>query len=238
VNDKASVLAELARVLATQSSRLPLAHRLCMSATFVLGAEGGAITLAYTAEDRVTLCTTDERAERLEDLQDVLGQGPGPTAYSTGRQTRAVLGTGGDERWPEFDRVATATLGRMDIRAIPMRPHASVLGVLTCHLPESTDRTFDEATAQFLADAVAVALLQDPDAFVTDSAGPWSSRAQIHQATGMVVAQLRVSTGDALALLRAHAFAADTSLQQVAASVLRRELDFRAPTDPDGSAQP
>ena len=73
MNDKASVLAELARVLSTQSSRLPLAHRLCMSTTSVLGAEGGAITLAYTAEDRVTLCTTDERAERLEDLQDVLG---------------------------------------------------------------------------------------------------------------------------------------------------------------------
>ena len=238
MNDKASVLAELARVLSTQSSRLPLAHRLCMSATSVLGAEGGAITVAYTAEDRVTLCTTDERAERLEDLQDVLGQGPGPTAYRTGQQTRAALGSGGDERWPEFDRVATATLGRMDVRAIPMRPHSSVLGVLTCHLQESADLTFDEATAQFLADAVAVALLQDPAAFATDSTGPWSSRAQIHQATGMVVAQLRVSTSDALALLRAHAFAADASLQQVAASVLRRDLDFRAPTDPDGSVNP
>ena len=238
MNDKASVLAELARVLSTQSPRLPLAHRLCMSATSVLGAEGGAITVAYTAEDRVTLCTTDERAERLEALQDVLGQGPGPTAYRTGQQTRAALGSGGDERWPEFDRVATATLGRMDVRAIPMRPHSSVLGVLTCHLQESADLTFDEAPAQFLADAVAVALLQDPAAFATDSTGPWSSRAQIHQATGMVVAQLRVSTSDALALLRAHAFAADASLQQVAASVLRRDLDFRAPTDPDGSVNP
>jgi hypothetical protein len=232
VNDKASVLAELAHLLSEQTPDLPLAHRLCLSASAVLGAEGGAITLAYTSVERVTLCATDERAARLEDLQDVLGQGPGPTAYDTGRQMRAALGAAGDERWPEFDRIATATLGPMDVRAIPMRPHLAVLGVLTCHLPEITGATFDEAAAQFLAVAIAVALLQDPGAYSTESSGPWSSRAQIHQATGMVVAQLRVGTSDALALLRAHAYAHGVSLEAVAASVVRRELDFRSPFDP------
>ena len=236
MNDKASVLAELAHVLAEQAPELSLAHRLCVSASAVLGAEGGAITVAYTSEDRVTLCATDEPAERLEDLQDVLAQGPGPTAYLTGRQTQAVLGSGGDERWPEFDRIASATFGRMDVRAIPMRPHVAVLGVLTFHLPVSAGSAFDESAAQFLADAVAVALLQDPAAYATDTSGPWSSRAQIHQATGMVVAQLGVRTADALALLRAHAFAHDVSLERVAAAVVRRDLDFRSPTNPDGSS--
>jgi len=238
MNDKASVLAELARVLSEQAPGLSLAHRLCLSATAVLGAEGGAITLAYTSEDRVTLCATDSRAERLEDLQDVLGQGPGPTAYLTGRQTRAALGATGaagsvtavDERWPEFDRVAATTLGRMEVHAIPMRPQATVLGVFTCHLEPGATAAFDESVAQFLADAVAVALLQDPGAFLTSSSGPWSSRARIHQATGMVVAQLRVLPSDALALLRAHAFADDVSLDEVAASVVHRTLVFRPPT--------
>jgi hypothetical protein len=236
VNDKASVLAELAHVLSEQAPELSLAHRLCVSASAVLGAEGGAITVAYTSEDRVTLCATDEPAERLEDLQDVLAQGPGPTAYLSGRQIRAALGTGGDERWPEFDRIASATFGRMDVRAIPMRPHVTVLGVLTCHLPETAERPFDESAAQFLADAVAVALLQDPAAYATHTGGPWASRAQIHQATGMVVAQLGIRSADALALLRAHAFAHDVSLERVAVSVIRRELDFRSPTNPDGSS--
>lgn len=235
MNDKASVLAELAHVLSEQAPELSLAHRLCVSASAVLGAEGGAITVAYTSEDRVTLCATDEPAERLEDLQDVLAQGPGPTAYLTGRQTQAALGTGGDERWPEFDRIASEAFGRMDVRAIPMRPHLAVLGVLTCHLPENAGRTFNESAAQFLADAVAVALLQDPAAYTMDPEGPWASRAKIHQATGMVVAQLGLRTADALALLRAHAFAHDVSLEQVAVSVVRRELDFRSPTNFDGS---
>jgi hypothetical protein len=52
----------------------------------------------------------------------------------------------------------------------------------------------------------------------------------------MVVAQLGVRTADAMALLRAHAFAHDVSLERVAAAVVRRELDFRSPTNPDGSS--
>ena len=57
----------------------------------------------------------------------------------------------------------------------------------------------------------------------------WSDRAQVHQAVGMVVAQLRVSTEDALAILRAHAFAEGTNLDVIAALILERRLDFTHP---------
>jgi AmiR/NasT family two-component response regulator len=61
----------------------------------------------------------------------------------------------------------------------------------------------------------------------SETAGPWASRSQIHQATGMVVAQLRLSPEDALALLRAHAYAQDSTLAEIAASVVqKRRLDF------------
>ena len=48
---------------------------------------------------------------------------------------------------------------------------------------------------------------------LTDS-GAWSSRAGIHQATGMVIAQLGISPDDALAVLRAHAYAEDIPLDE------------------------
>jgi hypothetical protein len=54
----------------------------------------------------------------------------------------------------------------------------------------------------------------------------------------MVVAQLGVGADDALALLRAHAFAHGWPLARVAQSVLSRQLDFAgvdAETDPDTS---
>jgi hypothetical protein len=81
--------------------------------------------------------------------------------------------------------------------------------------------------AQFLADAVGAALLSEPpDGTQSAEDGPWSARSEIHQATGMVVAQLALLPEDALAILRAHAFAHDTSLAEIAHLVVTRRLDF------------
>jgi AmiR/NasT family two-component response regulator len=55
----------------------------------------------------------------------------------------------------------------------------------------------------------------------------WSARAEVHQATGMVIAQLRMPADDALAILRAHAYANDTTLADIAHQVVTRQLDFQ-----------
>ena len=226
MQDKASVLADLARRMARQDVDSPLANRLCLSAIDLLGVSGVALTIAYTGAERVTLCATDDHAARLEDLQDVLGQGPGPAVYRTGQYVDVVLGTGDDERWPELAQAVRDQLGPTRVHALPVRPHDEVLGVLTCHQPPQQDLRLEPPTAQFLADAIGVALLHDPTSHELTGSSPWMSRTAVHQATGMVMAQLRVNGEDALALLRAHAFAADQSLLEISASVVRRELDF------------
>jgi AmiR/NasT family two-component response regulator len=58
----------------------------------------------------------------------------------------------------------------------------------------------------------------------------WSKRAEIHQATGMVVAQLGVSPTDAFARLRAHAFSEGVQLGDVARDVVARRLRFTRDT--------
>lgn len=68
------------------------------------------------------------------------------------------------------------------------------------------------AVAQFLSDSVGAALLGDEASSTGEGLSSWASRATVHQATGMVVAQLGVSAEDALALLRAHAFSSDLPL--------------------------
>jgi hypothetical protein len=233
MDDRTSVLSQLARAMARQSGTDPLAHRLCRSATDLLGADGAAITLAYTAAERVTLCVTDDRAARLEDLQDLLGEGPTPTAYRTGRQVHALVGDG-DHRWPQFESSARQAFGSIDVHAIPIQPNDTTLGVFTAHVRPGQALLLSGVTVQFLADAVGVALLRDPASHLGDPVsstkdghgGPWSSRSRIHQATGMVVAQLGIEPPDALALLRAHAFAHGTSLDDVASAVTERVLDF------------
>ena len=53
-----------------------------------------------------------------------------------------------------------------------------------------------------------------------------SARAEVHQATGMVLAQLDISAEDALARLRAHAFVEQRLLIDVARDVVSRRLRF------------
>jgi len=260
VTDKASVLAQLARTVAAQDLHISLPERLCRAAVQIMGATGASLTIAYTTPHRVTLCATDDRASRLEDLQDVLGQGPGPTAYLSGLQVRSQIGPPHgpgarpvDARWPQFDLAVREAFTSVRMTAIAIHPDGDVMGVLTCHQPVDTRPRLDEPVAQFLADAVGVALLKDHDELATELTGPWTNRAQVHQATGMVTAQLGIHPEDALALLRAHAFAHGWPLDRVAAAVVGRELDFtgglsgptkrsQSPGDPqnhdDGRSQP
>jgi len=129
-------------------------------------------------------------------------------------------------RWPEFARAAWEAVGGLTMYSFPMHPSGETFGVISVYLTEGRELPEPTDAAQFVADAVGAALLRDPAA-ESDGQGAWASRAQIHQATGMVSAQLRMSPGDALAILRAHAYAYSITLAETARQVVDRELDFR-----------
>jgi hypothetical protein len=64
-----------------------------------------------------------------------------------------------------------------------------------------------------------------------DGGGAWwegmhSDRAEVHQATGMILAQLDIPAQDAFVRLRAYAFAHDRPLSEVARDVVARRLVF------------
>ena len=84
------------------------------------------------------------------------------------------------------------------------------------------------AAALVFADATTQALLIE--AHARDSDGmpelDQSFRAVVHQATGVVKAQLNISIGDALVRLRAYAFAEDRAIEDVARDVMERRLRF------------
>jgi hypothetical protein len=113
-----------------------------------------------------------------------------------------------------------------------MRAGGEVIGVISLYrlLPGTLAVPVDDAV--FLADAAARLLLQDPLAFAMFTGpaegGGWSSRALVNLAAGMVMSQLRVCAGDALAVLRSRAFATDAQLADVARQVVDRRLDLSA----------
>jgi hypothetical protein len=89
--------------------------------------------------------------------------------------------------------------------------------------PADPDRATEAVCT--VADALVHTVLLDPD-----SADPLDlpllagadHRAVVHQASGMIAQQLGCGTEDALAMLRARAFAEDTPLGAIAVEVVHR----------------
>lgn len=233
------LLVKFARAIATTPATHALSERLCLASRNLAGADAAALTVAYADTNRVTLFATSELAARLEDLQEVMGEGPGYSAASHGRVEVCRLGTLAAERWPLFSAAALDLVGQATLHAVPMQPHERLFGVMTLYQLENPDAelALDEPTLVRLAAATGAALMRDPDALDQElQDGPWQSRARIHQATGMVVAQLGLSSEDALAVLKAHAYAGETTLADMAERVVDRSIHFynpQPPTPPD-----
>lgn len=226
MTDKARILARLAHLVAADDRREALAGRLAEACRLILAVSGAAITVENTTMERMTLCATDDDAARLEDLQEVLGEGPSHDAFTSATAVITALDDT-EGRWPEFTAAARRAMGEVTVHAMPMRPGGEVIGVLSLYRVPGPSYTQPLEGAQFLADAVGAALLSEtPLADPPGDDGPWATRAEIHQATGMVTAQLGLHPEDALAILRAHAFAHDTSLADIARQVVTRRLDF------------
>lgn len=228
---RAAVLASLARSIARDVERLPLAARLCHAYAEVLAGTGSVITLGYTQPDRMTLYATDDVAARIDGLQEVLGEGPGWDAFTT--RSVIVADLLAPTPWQLFGAVARTELGGLLICAAPMRPVGEPIGVAMVYQSPDSRQTADPSLTQFVADAVGAALLGSSD-LLEDDPGPWRMRQKVHQATGMVMAQLAVGQADSMALLRAHAYAHDTTVEAISELVLDRELDFSASADPEG----
>jgi hypothetical protein len=142
-----------------------------------------------------------------------------------------VTESGSTSRWPVF---AGALAERAEVGALfalPLQWGVLNLGVLDLYrvapgvLAEAQLR--DVVAAADTAALMLLGLRTDPG----ETDGSWldqavGSRAEIHQATGMVLAQLGVSTADALARLRAYAFVHDRLLIDVARDVVARRLRF------------
>lgn len=239
MSERVDVLARLARAVAAASVEAPLSLRMCRACVDILGVDGGAFTLAYADPERVSLCVTDEWAARLEDLQEVMGEGPSYVAYSERTMETLVVDGVPDARWPLLSDGVKQAMGTCAIYAIPMKPGPQTMGVATFYQREPGSLRVGAAACQLLIDAVGVSLVQDPDVLDDDryaKADSWLSRARIHQATGMVMAQLEVSSADGLALMRAHAYALRQSLVVVSDDIIARRLDFRT-TDQNPEAE-
>ena len=215
------LMLRLTQTLASMPTGDPLPLRMCAAFVQLVDASGGSITLGYASSERTLICATDDASARYEDAQDFLREGPSLDAFRTGHVVSSLSVEDQRHRWPGL--ISSVRRPWSAVRAIPIHPHSTVMGVLTIH--DGLDTLREDGELNFLADAIGAAIVGDLPAR-DDESRLWSERDRVSQATGMVIAQLGITPSDALALLRAHAFAQETSVVEVSRSVVERELDF------------
>jgi hypothetical protein len=200
----------------------------CVAGLPGVGGVGLAVMTSLPAQQ--VRYASDPVSARVEELQVVLGEGPCVEAFAQGTP---VLATDLDDhfwlrRWPVFTPAA-ADAGARALFALPLQVGATCLGVIDLYRSDPGALVGDDlAEALAFADAATELLLAEqlPGAQVPGSAQLFAHRAVVHQATGMVSAQLEVSMADAFLRLRAYAYAADRELDDIAAEVVARRLRF------------
>jgi hypothetical protein len=225
----------------------------CAVAAAVAGVDGAWLTVMSDPARRVLLHATGARAAELEDLQFALGEGPCVDAFTSGSPVLVpeLSEAGWQARWPGF-AVAGVRAGAEAVFAFPLVSGAIRVGVLELYREAPGSLSPGAVTDVLVCADVALRLVlasragADGDGAGADGDGAgrpphgWArdgwpdDHARVYQATGMVSAQIGVRLEEALALLRAYAFAHDQALGEVAAAVVGRRLRL----DNDDSDEP
>lgn len=215
---------------ATGSAGSLRARELLVACVEATGVDGAGLSLVRHGVSEPVL-GTDEVADALELAQFTLGEGPCVDAAAYGVPVLVSdlehLGEGHAGRWPVFTPEALA-LGVRAVFAFPLRFGAVSIGAADLYRgqPASLD---DTGLSQALTamDAVALTFLDEDNGLQAESPAPVPLRSlEVHRAAGMVMVQLGVSIDQALARLRATAFAEEISVEALAREVVSRRRRF------------
>ena len=220
------LLAILARVSA--ASDLEPGPRLCRVCADVAETSGAGVMLMSDDGPKGSICSSDSVSAAIEELQYTLGEGPCIDAYRDDRPVREPdLRHPSRTRWPLFAPAAVAA-GAEAVFGFPLQVGAARLGALNLHSATPGPLSAEQhANALVLAGVVGRAVV-DMQAHGRDGifVGGTEYRFVVHQAAGMVAAQLQVTVSEALVRLRAYAFANERLVGDVANDVVSRRIRF------------
>ncbi len=201
--------------------------------------DAAAISLVFDGTNSGTLGASSPPARIYDELQFLLGEGP--CLESVARRAPvsvADLADTGDLRWPVY-APAMLDLDVHGVCAMPVVVAGEYVGALDLFRNRPGSLVGEEfSLAVVAAELAGIPLLDLFDADMTAAAGDpdsdaWAelnalSRAEVSQATGMLVAQLEIEPAEALVRLRAHAYSSGRSATDVALDILDRRLRLEA----------
>lgn len=211
------------------------ANRLCEACVTLLDIDAAAISLVFDGANIGTLGASGPAARKLDEEQFTHGEGPCLDAVAQRAAVAVVdLADPAESRWPAYGPAMLAHQVR-GVYAMPIMVAGQYIGAVDLFQTKPL-----LLAAEQVAGAVAVAeLAQIPmldlldqnldDAAATPGSDAWNeltslTRAEVSQATGMLMAQLDITAPAALVRLRAHAYATGRSATEVARDILERRL--------------
>ncbi|MBE1486281.1 GAF and ANTAR domain-containing protein [Plantactinospora soyae] len=207
-------------------------QRVCQTAARTLSASGTGISVLTDNGVRGVCAASDPHSERIEELQFVLGEGPCIDAFDSRRPVLIPdLAHDAAARWPMYGPAAHDS-GVRAVFAFPLQMGAARLGVLDVFREHpgalsgaqlSDAMTFADLTLEALLDQHEATSDVDTDDGVADAVG---YRAELFQAQGMVMVQIGGTLSEAMARMRAYAYAESRGLGDVAHDVVARRLQF------------
>ncbi|MCZ2850999.1 hypothetical protein [Modestobacter sp. VKM Ac-2978] len=209
-----------------------LAVRLSRACVAALPIDGAGLSVHDPSGLRTPIGASDATASRAERLQFTHGAGPCLRAHDDG--TAIAFDEGEIARnWPDLHDALVGETPFRAVLSVPLLPPLGPLVVLDLYVRElaalpTTDREDVADVTIALTRAMVAAALGAP---ITEGRRGWwdgpdaLSRARVWQATGMVDVALGLETADALAVLKAHAFATGQVVDDVAADLISGRLD-------------
>jgi ANTAR domain/GAF domain len=215
------------------------ADRLCEACVLLFDVDAAAISLVFDGANSGTLGSSGASARMYDELQFTLGEGPCLDSVSHRAPILvADLADPDNDRWPIYGPALLAHEIR-GVFAMPVLVAGEHVGALDLfRVQPGLLKGEHFAGAIVAAELAGIPMLDllnaDLQAAASDpNSNAWTeihalSRAEVSQATGMLVAQLGVEPAEALVRLRAHAYATGRSSTDVARDILDRRLRLEA----------
>ncbi|WP_158887133.1 GAF and ANTAR domain-containing protein [Amycolatopsis anabasis] len=207
---------------------ISLLRRVCALCLAEVSVSGAAVSVRGGTRangNQALVCGTDPLSALLDDLRMTVGEGPSVEAFDSGGPVLVPDLAADGARWPGFTSGALAA-GIAAVFSFPLQVGVVRVGVLDLYRTTAGPLSRRELTdALLLAEIATQALLDDLRGADPMDVG-WLSdiHAVVHQASGIVAVQLRLSMQEALLRIRGHAFAHHIPLNEVARQIVAREL--------------
>jgi len=223
------VFVELADTLVDEFDALDFLSTLTERSVELLHADAAGVILNDLRGSLHVVASTSDRAQLLELFELQNDEGPCLDCFNSGRPVVNVGLSESRTRWPRFT-AAAVEVGYRSAHAIPLRLRDSVIGAMNLFSTSVVELTDDDvALGQALADIATIGLLQEravrqSGLIAEQLQTALSSRIQIEQAKGVLLASAGIGVDEAFQLMRDYSRHMRQPVKDVARRVIDREL--------------